>query len=324
MAKIRTAVVGLNLGKSHAHAYRMAEHADLRYVVDLNEEAARKLAAELDCGYASDWLAILDEVDAISICTPHHLHAEQTLKAISAGKHVLLEKPLATSREDCHKVLEAAERQGVTLMMAYPLRYMPLFRRLKEVIKSEQFGKPFNASCWIESYLQPRPGSWFADKQTLGGGSLFSHGCHYIDLLIWLFGKPVKTAFLGTRNGTEWMEGEGTSHSTMKFEGGALAHLVCSWGMKFASPPALFHIHTPEALISLSGGKLEAITAEGRSILFQNEESEEPKIGGNMLWEVNHFLECILSGKQPETDGHNAMLSLEAIWSMYAADEATA
>jgi len=324
LTKIRTAVVGLNLGKSHAHAYRMAEHSELRYVVDLNEEAARKLAAELDCGYAMDWLTILDEVDAVSICTPHHLHAEQALKAISAGKHVLLEKPLATTREDCHKVIEAAERQGVTLMMAYPLRYMPLFRKLKEIMESERFGKPFNASCWIESYLQPRPGSWFADKQMLGGGSLFSHGCHYIDLLIWLFGKPVKTGFVGTRNGTEWMEGEGTSHSIMKFANGALAHLVCSWGMKVASPPALFQIHTPEALISLGGGKLEAITPEGRSVLFQNEESGEPVIGGNMLWEVNHFLECILTGKRPETDGHNAMLSLDAIWSMYEADEATA
>src|SRR5699024_6304840 len=108
-----------------------------------------------------------------------------------------------------------------------------------------------SASCWMEHYLSPLPGTWFAKKETLGGGVLFSHGCHYIDVLIWLMGKPIKVAEMGTRNGTEWMEGEGTSHSLMTFENGALGYLVVSWGMKYNSSPAKLQIHTPEALLIL-------------------------------------------------------------------------
>src|SRR5690625_6565241 len=119
MSRIRTAVVGLNLGHKHANAYHRAERADLRWVVDLDEEKAAKVAEELGCGYTTDWTSILDDVDAVSLCTPHHLHAPQALEAIAAGKHVLLEKPLANTEEDCFNVIQAAENKGVTLMLAY-------------------------------------------------------------------------------------------------------------------------------------------------------------------------------------------------------------
>lgn len=315
MSKIRTAVVGLNMGIAHAYAYSMSERSDLRYVVDLDVEKAAKVAAELGCKHTSDWKSILDEVDAISFATPHHLHYPMAMEAIAAGKHVLMEKPLANTEEECLQLIKAAEDKGVTLMLAYIVRFRPSIQRLKEAIDNEEYGKPFNAQCWIEAYLPPAPGSWFSRKDTLGGGVLFSHGCHYIDILQWLLGKPVEVAGLGTTAGTEWMEGEGTSHAIVKFESGALAHLVTSWGTKYSSSPALLHIHTPKACFVVKGDKLEVITAEGTKVLYEPTKPSVPN--SSALAECDHFLECIQTGSRPLTDGHEGLKSHRIIWAIY-------
>jgi predicted dehydrogenase len=315
---IRTAVVGLNMGSAHAHAYRMSSQSELRWVVDLDEERAASMAEQLGCGYTTDWRRVLeDDVDAVSLATPHHLHAPMALEAIAAGKHILMEKPLANSEADCLKLIEAAERQGVVLMLAYIVRYRPAVQLLRALIESEQYGKPFSANCWVEGYLPPQPPeSWFSRQETLGGGVLYSHGCHYIDLLLSLFGTPVQAKGLGTRSGTEWLEGEGTHHSILKFEGGAVAHLGASWGMKFRDTPALLHLHTPEACLVLSGNKLEVITQEGRKTLYE----PEGPVDGNAraLGEVEHFLACIRTGRRPLTDGAEALKSHRLIWDLYA------
>lgn len=317
MSNLRVAVVGLNLGLAHARAYSLAEHAELKWVVDLNDELAKKTAEELGCQYTTDWTSILDEVDAVSLCTPHHLHASQALTAIEAGKHVLLEKPLANTEQECQQIIRRAEKKGTVLMLAYVVRYLPALRKLKEVVDSGVYGQPINISCWVEGMLPPVPGTWFASKEKLGGGVLFSHGCHYIDILIWLMGNPTHVAAMGTRNGTEWMEGEGTSHSIMTFENGALGHLVVSWGMKHKEPPAKLHIHTTDALIILGNrmSTVEVVTDEGRKVLHEPDETETntPRV----LYEVEHFIDCIRTGKTPETDGHEGMRSHQAIWSMY-------
>lgn len=319
MTKIRTAVVGLNMGLAHAHAYHLSEQSELRWVVDLDLDKAAKVAEELGCGYTSNWKEVLDDVDAISFATPHHLHAPMAMEAIAAGKHVLMEKPLANTEEDCLALIRAAEERGVTLMVAYIVRYRPEVQRLKEAIDNEEYGKPFNANCWIEGLLPPAPGTWFARKETLGGGVLFSHGCHYIDILLWLLGNPVKAIGLGTRLGTEWMEGEGTHHSMMQFESGALAHLVTSWGMPYKDTPALLHVHTPEACFVLKGRTLEVITAEGRKTLYEPSGPAIPNSGA--LGEINHFLHCIQTGERPLTDGVESLKSHRAVWSIYAQEQ---
>lgn len=321
--KVRTAVVGLNMGLQHAYAYAKSERADLRWVVDLDAEKAAKVAEELGCSWTTDWTTIIDDIDAVSLCTPHHLHAPQSLQAIAAGKHVLLEKPLANTEEDCLKTIEAAKEKGVTFMMAYIVRFLPAIIKLKEILDSGQYGKPFSVNLWIQAYLQPMPNTWFSRKAQLGGGVMFSHGCHYVDLLLWLFGKTKAITSLGTRVGTEWMEGEGTSHGLMQFENGVVAHLETSWGMKYKSMPSFLQIHTTEGLIVLEAGmnKIEVINAEGRQTIFGPVPALTKEEGTNAFYECEHFLECIQNGITPETDGVEAMRSLRAIWAMYEAAE---
>ncbi|WP_127587683.1 Gfo/Idh/MocA family protein [Paenibacillus koleovorans] len=321
--KVRTAVVGLNMGLQHAYAYAKSERSDLRWVVDLDQEKAAKVAADLGCSYTSDWTQIIDDIDAVSICTPHHLHAPQSLQAIAAGKHVLLEKPLANTLEDCMATIEAAKEKGVTFMMAYIVRFLPTIIKLKEIIDSNQYGKPFSANIWIQAFLNPMPNTWFSRKSQLGGGVMFSHGCHYVDLLLWLFGNPTAVTSLGTREGTEWMEGEGTSHGLIKFENGVVAHLETSWGMKYKQMPSFMQIHTTEGLILIEGNmnKIDVLNADGRNTVFGPIPALTKEEGTNAFYECEHFLESIQNGTVPETDAIEAMKSLHAIWGMYEAAE---
>lgn len=317
MSKLRTAVVGLNMGMGHAYAYHKSEQSELRWVVDLDEEKASCVAQELNCKYSTDLKSVLGDIDAISICTPHHLHAPMALQAIDAGIHVLLEKPLANTEEDCLKVIKAAEGKGVTLMLAYVLRYLPAFVRLKEAIETEEFGKPFNIDCSVMGYMKPNPGSWFSKKDAVGGGVLFSQGCHYIDIIQWLMGDPIKVSSFSTRNGTDWMEGEGTSQSIMQFENGAIGRLEASWGMKYKEAPPRFQVHTPEAaLILVKSSQLDVITEEGRRTLFEDKQQSKEK-GSNVIHEVEHFLHCIRTGEKPSVDGNEALRSHRTIWAMY-------
>jgi predicted dehydrogenase len=327
MKPIRTAVVGLNMGLYHAHAFSKAERAELTYVVDLDEDKAAKLAAELGCKYATDWTKIIDEIDAVSFCTPHHLHAAQALQAIQAGKHVLIEKPLANSEEECLQLIQAAEEHHVKLMLAFVVRYLPAVRKLKEVLDSGVYGQPIHAQGYQLGLLPPMPPqSWFSRKETLGGGVLFSHGCHYIDILLWLFGEPDRVQSMGTRLGTDWLEGEGTAHSTIQFKSGVLGLLVCSWGTKVSQSPGKYHVHTTDALLELSNDmwKLEAVKKEGkewvRELLYGGPEDDKPIPGGNVRYEINHFLDAITNDTTPETDGRDALLSHRTIWAMYKSE----
>jgi predicted dehydrogenase len=318
MPKLKTAVVGLKMGEAHAVAYHLSEKSELRWVVDLDIELASSLAEELHCKATTNWKDVLSDVDAISFATPHHLHYPMALEALKAGKHVLMEKPLANTEEQCLELIKVAEENNVVLMLAYIMRFRPDVIKLKELMDSGKYGQAINAECWIEDFLPPVPDQWFARKDQLGGGVLFSHGCHYIDILLWLLGKPVRVTGLGTRLGTEWMEGEGTSHAVIRFESGALAHLITSWGMRYKDAPALLHVHTPQACFVLKGGKLEVITEEGRKTVYESPASLTGR--DRALGECEHFLDCIQNGATPLTDGHEGLISHRVIWAIYGQD----
>src|SRR5690606_36714881 len=103
-------------------------------------------------------------------------------------------------------------------MIAYVVRYRPAIRQLKALLDSGEYGTPISVQGWVRARLDPMPpDSWFSSIDTLGGGVLFSHGCHSIDILLYLFGDPTDVVHLGTRDGTEWLEGEGTSHAILCF-----------------------------------------------------------------------------------------------------------
>jgi predicted dehydrogenase len=226
-------------------------------------------------------------------------------------------------------MIEAAKRNQRVLMVAYCMRFHPLVVKMKELLDRKAYGEVFQLSIWTEQLTKYPPDHWASSAKTLGGGQLFSHGCHYIDLLLWMLGKPVWGTHFGTNTGTPWMEKEGTSNVTIEFEGGIMGYHMGTWGARGTRLKYSFHAHCTD-------GMLEAAFGQGQLILHsksakhdpskpaaaQNEEVllEAPHAKPTEV-EMAHFIDCIHTGRKPLTDAVGSLEGLQVIWKLYEAEE---
>ena len=300
--------------------------------IERAESAARILGAE---HVVTDYQKLFPFVDAVLVVTPHDLHHEMGVQSLQAGKHVLMEKPMAVSETECLDLIDVATRSGKVLMTAYPMRYQPLVVKLKELIDEEYLGKVFHVGIFTEQLTQPPTGHWVRSAKHLGGGQFFSHGCHYIDLLLWFLGRPTTGIHMGTRRGTPWMEREGTSDAVIAFESGALGHHFGTWGARATRHGYAIHVHCEE-------GMLEADITNGVLYAHHGFEGVPPKggIGGTLSpdpkraeiilqtgaeskylqGELTHFLNCIEHSSEPLTNGSGSLQGLRVIWALQKAE----
>jgi predicted dehydrogenase len=240
-----------------------------------------------------------------------------------------MEKPMCNTEEECIKLIETSEKVQKVLMTAYPVRYWPVITKMKELVDSKVYGDVFQMSIWTEQFTKYSEGHWGLSAKRLGGGQFFSHGCHYVDLLLWFLGKPVKGIHFGTNFGTPWMEKEGTSNVTIEFENNVLAYHFGTWGARGTRLGYSIHIHCTK-------GMLEYKLADGKLYLHKdiNEEKSNMDTSSKLevlmderdgskktQFETRHFLECILNGTKPLTDGPSSLQGLRAIWKMYEAEQ---
>ena len=189
------AVLGLGrIGPTHARVVAASAGAELRAVADSDEA---KLGALLDdmpgvVGHGDYRVALArDDVDVAVICLPHWLHEEAAVAAAEAGKHILIEKPLADSVAACDRIIAAAERAGVVLMPAHTQRYYPVVARAKEVLDSGEIGDLIMAvDTWYKPLNPETRPKWMLDRET-GGGMALMDGVHLIDRLLWIIGPDL-------------------------------------------------------------------------------------------------------------------------------------
>jgi predicted dehydrogenase len=307
------------MSRSHARGLgNLADRLTVAATVDIDEERAQK-AAELFPGAkaATDYRTVLDDVDALLLVLPHHLHHPIAKDCLEAGKHVLLEKPMANSEEECLDLIETAEKVDRVLMIAYCMRYHPVVVRMKQLIDERAFGDLFQMSIWTEQLTMYPPDHWASKAATLGGGQLFSHGCHYIDLLLWFMGRPVRGVHVGTNFGTPWMEREGTSNVCIEFENGALGYHFGTWGSRGTRLSKSMHLHCTEGMLEMSHDRSKLILHKGgkETVLM------EIQPGKHTENEMAHFIECITTGRRPLTDGPGSLQGLRVIWRLYEAEQ---
>ncbi|MEN6304982.1 MAG: Gfo/Idh/MocA family oxidoreductase [Armatimonadia bacterium] len=332
MSKTRIAIIGCGgMAKSHASRFSMIlDQVEITAAVDIVREKAQAVADLMPPGtiVAENYHDILDEVDAVLVVLPHHLHHPVTMECLAAGKHVLVEKPMANSEAECLEMIEAAKQADRVLMVAYCMRFNPLVVKMKELIADKTFGECFQLSIWTEQLTKYGPDHWISSAKLLGGGQLFSHGCHYIDLMLWMMGRPVQGTHFGTNFCTPWMEREGTSHVTIGFENGAIGYHQGTWGARGTRLRYSFHAHCEK-------GMLEANISEGKLILHSEMAPHEPgeveRQGEEVLLEapgakpteveMAHFVECIKTGQKPLTDPVSSLEGLQVIWKLYEAEE---
>ncbi len=193
MNKIKFAVIGQgHIGKRHAEMIRRNSHCELVAVCDLLNKESLGLDS-LSENFYIDFQELLKahpEIDVVNVCTPNGLHAQQAINCLEAGKHVVIEKPMALSKQDCEKIIYTALKQHKNVFCVMQNRYSPPSIWLKEVVDKKLIGDIFvvQLNCyWNRDERYYKPGNW-KGTQHLDGGTLFTQFSHWIDIMYWLFG----------------------------------------------------------------------------------------------------------------------------------------
>ncbi len=328
MEKIRFGIIGCGGMATNAHVVgfnKIADKCQVTATCDIEEDRAKNTAELLGAQfYTTDYKQVAEHVDAVLIALPHDLHHEVGMFFLSKGVHVLMEKPLCNTERECLDVIEEAEKRDLTLMCAYPVPFHDWVVKLKELIDSGEYGEIFQMSIWTEQYTDCETFPWAKSAKRLGGGQLFSHGCHYIDLLLRFLGKPVSGTHFGTNKGTPWMEKEGNSNVVMKFENGAMGYHFGTWGARGSSHGYDFQIFTDKGFFEYNKEKDTIIwkcdwdpNAKGPKIIEWKFDDNSKQTQN----EIEYFIDCIREHRKPMTDGRSALEGLRVIWKLYEAEE---
>lgn len=201
-----------------------------------NPEQGKALAAEngIQCKVHTDLDKILadPEIEIVLVCTPNNLHARQAALAAQAGKHILIEKPVALNLDELRALQYAVEKSRVKTQVSFVLRWNPYLRIAKKLITDDAVGKIFMVeTCYWHSTPRAAPGHWMTTKSVAGSVFLMG-GCHALDSARWLVNSDiVEVSAFGTKGiGKEWYEYPHTVEAIVRFESGAIGRVSASMG----------------------------------------------------------------------------------------------
>lgn len=321
MNKVRWGLIGCGdiSRKRVAPALRDLESCELVAVNRSRVELAESFAQEFGARrWYRDWRDLIAdaEIDAIYISTPVYLHAEQTIAAAEAGKHVLCEKPMAMNPAECDRMIAACQANNVKLGVAYYRHFYPVVLRIKELVAADKIGKPVLAQINAFERFNPQPGAdryWLLEKSKAGGGPMMDFGCHRIEVLKNLFGA-IKRATSLVGSALFEREVEDTCIASFEFASRLQAVLTVSHA-SFESQDTLdvFGSEGSLRVPALNRGELRVKTAAGewtelhpphsnihlpliedfaRAVI----ENREPKVGGMIGREIAQIEETIYAG----------------------------
>ncbi|MEJ5251526.1 MAG: Gfo/Idh/MocA family oxidoreductase [Armatimonadota bacterium] len=309
---IRIGLIGCGgISRHHAQAVQSLGTEQIRIVAtcDVDLSLAQARAEQTGAEFVTtDWREVVEhsQVDAVDICLPHDLHADVAIAAAEAGKHIFVEKPIATTLEDGWRMVHAARRADVRLMVAFVERFEAENQRTKQLVDEDWLGVPVLAQVdHLQDVFIP-PGHWARDRERLGGGAIASAGCHRIDLLRWLIGE-VEWVSAETYYNPERMQGEIAGVVNIQFSTGALATLSVSWMSPYRAFYRKLWLEGTEGCVHNWNGlhvfsRRRAEWSEG--FVRLDVEPVDP-----FAAEMRHFVECVRDGKDPLTSGEDALRS---------------
>lgn len=227
-------LVGVGMGgETHASQLAVMDEAELVACYGRNPEKAKKFAEEYGAQrYYSDYQEFCQDqdLDFVIICTPNGLHAEFSIPAAKAGKHLIVEKPIEISLEAAQSIVDAAKAAGVQLSVIYQMRLGNAARKVKQAIDDGSFGRLLQIDAYDKAYREVsyyRDDPWRGTKAEEGGGTLTTQTTHLIDLMQWLAGPAVR-AFGKTKTAFHDIETEDLANAIVTFENGALGVITSS------------------------------------------------------------------------------------------------
>jgi predicted dehydrogenase len=327
--RVGYAIVGLGeltLGELMP-AFGACKNSKVVALVSGNMEKAKKVAMQYDVPQKNlytyqnfDDIKNNPEIDAVYIVLPNSMHEEFVVRAAKAGKHVLCEKPMASSSKEAENMINACKKAGKKLMIAYRIQYEPNNRQMKEWTRQRKFGKvKVITSTNVQNIGDPN--QWRLKRALSGGGSLPDIGLYDINTNRYLLGEEphlVNASIYTTPNDPRFKEVEETVMFQMFFPSGTVANNTCSYGVHdskhyrcFADNGGWFGL---DPAFSYNGLTPEASHAEGKV-----EHKMTPKLQekNQFALEIDHFSECVIENKTPFTPGEEGLQDHKIMEAIY-------
>jgi len=276
-------------------------------------------------------------IDAVDICTPHDLHAPLSIAAAQAGKHVLVEKPMATTLQDCYAMVQAADQTQVTLMVAQHQRYEPSYRGAHRLIQAGRLGKIYAARIDAMQNLRSffPEGHWYYDGKRAGGGVVISVAIHGIDLMRYLIGEIILIRAVCKTVQTEFTNGaEDFACAMFEFENGAIGEMFATysgfrmpWSESFtifgndgtihSIPPSGIARGPASVAVRTSGTIIKAWNDQFRDFVPVEPDYEGLPSDDYGVNQLLHFAECCGTGREPITSGRDNLGTMKVIFGIY-------
>ncbi len=329
--RIRFAVVGCgNIGSRHLHHITSNPGAELVALCDSDEAVCSKYASQHGVPGFTRYDQMLEEsqFDVVSICTPHALHAPMTIEAIDAGRHVLVEKPMALTVDDALRMKSAAADKGLHLMMVWQNRYNVPVQLTYNALRERRLGRIFMVNC---SVLWNRPQHYYDSSpwrgsRKLEGGALFTQCSHFVDLLIHFFGEIETVNSVGdTKNHA--IEVEDCGAAILQFHSGVLGTLSYTTCVHNKNYEGSITIVGEKGTIKIGGEYLNTIefwNVEGyplpRSVQFTDKPNKYSSYSGSASNHDKVIADVIatLTDRVPRIpgwdDGHRVVKAIQMIY----------
>lgn len=333
MSKIKVAVIGCGsiARRRHLVEYANNDHVEIIAVCDIVESRAVEMAEKYEAQAFTQYEKVvqLAEVDVISVCLPNDLHAPVSIAALNAGKHVLCEKPMATSRKEAEEMIEAAEKNNKTLMIAHNQRFVSSHQKAKQIIESGQLGKIYS---FRTTFGHPGPerwsidgrNSWFFDKEQAFIGALGDLGVHKSDLIRYLLGDVAEVSAFVETSAKEDTQVDDNAVAILKMESGVIGTLTASWSYVAGGDNSTV-IYAENAVLRLEDDPDHSLIVQynnGEVVKYQLDKIQTNEEGGQTNTHViDHFIDSILNKKAPLISGEEGKKSLEVILAALEANE---
>ena len=304
--------------EAHLPNYAREQQARLVAVADIDEGRAREVAARFNVpNVYSDYRQLLarDDIQAVSVCTPNYLHAEQAIAALQAGKHVLCEKPMAISLGQAQEMIAAAAATSKQLMVGFTHRFYPFNQAAKQMVADGKIGRPYTCrvrfahrgpyQSWVAK------SDWFFNLKQAGGGAVLDMGIHALDLARFVLGAEVRTVSANLATLAQDIQAEDTAIIDLEFSNGALGYIETGW-----------HSWPGGMGMEIYGSKGTLIVDYSTPIRLYTPEKDWEKItdfpvGGGWPAEVKYFIQALVKGEPVVPNGEDGLVSLRAALACY-------
>ena len=310
----------ISFAHMHAVAYAnyLMQHPEIEIagIWDDRSERGEQMASQYRTTFYQDLSHLLaTDIEAVVICSENVHHKAHVLAAAESGKHILCEKPIATTITDAKQMIAACKRKNVILQIAYPVRFSPVMQQVKQIIDKKEIGDIVALNGTNHGQM---PGGWFIDKSLSGGGAATDHIVHLLDLTRWLLQDEVKNVYAELDTKFHPIDVEDCGMVSMEMESGAIFTIDPSW-----SRPKVFPTWGDVTLeIVGSTGSLTVDAFKQHFLLYSDQENklqQLPWVNDMDQALVDDFVQCVIEQRKPSVTGEDGLRALEVVKGAYQA-----